>query len=90
MSYKVAIRKNETGEVRFHAVDSEWNEVAEFYWTEGNAACDCNRQLFFERSGKDRGESDCANVSCGESRYSCLWAEDENGTRFVLDDGSVQ
>lgn len=62
---KLEIRRNEDGAV---AVDV-WPECGfnVFWWEEGNAACDCNRELFFLRA---MGEDDSADTECGDSRYS--------------------
>lgn len=65
------IRKNETGEVRQYETDAimELGEVApdEFWWSEGNAGCDCNRSLFFYRA---IGEDEPEEPECGEGRFS--------------------
>jgi hypothetical protein len=44
--YTVAIRNNETGEVRMYRTEITWHEHAEFLWTDGNFGCDCNRAIF--------------------------------------------
>jgi len=79
MSYKVAIRKNETGEIRM-VTDAgiEWDDDSHFLWTDGNYACDCNRALFFY------GEDD--EYPCGETLFAALYAEMEDGSRIKLDD----
>ena len=38
--YKVAIRKNETNEVRMCKQDHDWEEHSDYWWTEGNMSCD--------------------------------------------------
>jgi hypothetical protein len=52
MTYSVAIRKNETGEVRICEMEVPWGETSLFWWTEGNFGCDCNRELLFERASE--------------------------------------
>lgn len=56
-----------------------WNEDAnEYYWTDGNNACDCNRFLYFERAaGADPDVAD-AMAQCGDTAY-LLRVCDEQG-----------
>jgi len=82
MSYKVVIRDNKTGEVRICHQDLEWLENSDFWWTEGNMACDCNRHLEFVRA---KGEPEEEGFPCGDTRYSALYAEPEDGTKVTLD-----
>ena len=50
-------------------VDAKYADSQEFYWTEGNAACDCNRSLYLNREHGlnlvDDGEDGC--LSCGDT-----------------------
>lgn len=86
MKYKVAIRKNSTGEIRLYDLgDIPWGESSEFWWTEGNMSCDCNRQWDFERAGGDPITED-PDPDCGDIKYSALYAELEDGTRIPLDE----
>ena len=88
MGYKVAIRKNETGEVRVYDVGySDWdtpdghNDL--FWWTEGNFGCDCNRFASWMRAGgEDPGEEDWP---CGNMRYTVLYADLPDGRRIEID-----
>jgi hypothetical protein len=83
MSYKVAIRNNETGEVRIHNDTLNWDdEACEYMWTDGNYGCDCNRHLFFERSAGREPDED---RPCGDSKYSALYAELPDGRRITID-----
>ena len=68
MAYKVAIKNNATGEIRFKSMDGEWDAVAEYQWTEGNYSCDCNLDNFFCHDDED------ADETCGETRYTPLYA----------------
>jgi len=43
---------------------AEDRDGAEFYWTEGNMGCDCNRRLEIARA---RGEPDVEDVACGSA-----------------------
>lgn len=86
MSYRVAIHKNETGEVRIRQMPENvpWGEHSEFWWTEGNMGCDCNLELEFERAGGAHPGLD--DVECGSGRFSALYAQLQDGTRVTLDD----
>jgi hypothetical protein len=82
VSYSVAIRRNDTGEIRISRHDYEWDtDGSDYLWTEGNFSCDCNRYLFFQRAaGEDEGEH-----SCGDSLYTVLYAELPTGERIPID-----
>lgn len=79
--YTVAIRNNETREIRMCVQDLDWNDDV-FWWTEGNMSCDCNRALTFARAGNEK----CVDDSCGETRFTALYAELEGGKRIELND----
>jgi hypothetical protein len=59
VSAMVLIKDMESGEIRPHPIEYEWDE---YQWTDGNFGCDCNRGLFF--SGNDDWE-----IPCGETRF---------------------
>ena len=80
MPYKVAIKNNATGEIRRHAVSGEWDAVAEYDWTEGNHSCDCNRAAKFHTDAE--AELPTYSEACGESRYSIVYVELENGEKI--------
>jgi hypothetical protein len=46
--YTVILQKVATGQIATHYYDNEW--VNDFYWSEGNMACDCNREIEFARA----------------------------------------
>jgi len=76
--YDVVIRRALDGVERTFRMPAPWpNGPDDFWWTEGNGACDCNRGDFFERAG---GNED-ADEPCGDSRYLVM--------RFLLSDGRV-
>ncbi len=90
----VTIRKNETGET---VVRDDWllyspaldgDRVSTFIWEEGNYACDCNRELFFENEhGRD---FDCTR--CTDGRFSVSLANKMGGRVFYSelgDGGSI-
>lgn len=84
MSYKACLRKNATGEERVKAFAENWEEWSPFLWSHGgNYGCDCNRYLFFERAGGIEPDmDDKESRPCGDTRYTVLWVELEDGTRI--------
>lgn len=86
MKYQVQIRKNATGEVRIADFDLPWNEGSWYWWTEGNMACDCNRENEFLRAGGDPDREDEYDQlgneisPCGDTRYSVIRIYAEDGT----------
>lgn len=86
--YLVAIRHNPTGEVRMYRNDMSWEgdeDRDHWMWTEGNYGCDCNRHLFFIRAA---GNDEWEDRECGNTEYSCLYAELPDGRRIVIDSQS--
>ena len=61
---RVRLRDTKTGEEGVHEYDAENADGAEFYWTDGNMACDCNRMQCLHEA---LGRPDPA-VGCGSSR----------------------
>ena len=45
--------------IAMHNDDGHY-ELCEYWWSEGNGGCDCNRRAFIGRCGDD-GESPCGN-----------------------------
>ena len=65
MAYTVKITQLGSGETRDYTLKTDGDYSPEndlWWWTEGNAGCDCNRALFFGVDGSD--------VQCSEGRYS--------------------
>jgi hypothetical protein len=86
MPYTVAIRKNETGEVRQYRIDWDWETEDgddTYWWTEGNYGCDCNRHLCFERAAES--DPDFEEAKCGDGKYSVLYADLPSGERVQID-----
>ena len=81
--YKIVIRKNETGEIRSHTEDLEWEDHSEFWWTEGNMACDCNLSRAFAFAGGDDFDHP-TDIACSDYLYSVLHVELENGEVIKL------
>lgn len=91
--YRVGLRRNADGRVHF----TRWAEAhqgsgvtemdslrgIEFWWTEGNMACDCNRHGEFERIA----DPDCGNLAmeygCGNRDYDLVWFEVEGMPRMT-------
>lgn len=84
MKYVIRLRDNTTGEVRDCPQDHDGYdaESIEFYWTDGNFGCDCNRRWEFQRAG---GEGEDENPPCDNERYTAIEAVLEDGTRVPLD-----
>ncbi len=81
--YIVLLKNNETGEERKIHHDEDWDDGSNYLWTEGNYSCDCNRHLFFERSIGRRPDKE--EMVCGDIKYTAVYAELPDGTRYVLD-----
>ncbi len=47
MAYTVTLTDTQTGAMKTVEMDGAWDNGAEFLWTDGNYACDCNRGRFF-------------------------------------------
>lgn len=86
MSYRVAIRNNVTGEIRFVPFDREWDaEADDFMWTEGNYCCDCNLSLFwFRAGGYEPTDEECRQYHCDSDFFRPLYAEMADGSRVRL------
>lgn len=85
MTYKVAIRNNATMEVRIADKDLEWHEASEFWWTDGNFGCDCNRGDEWQRAIGTK-EDDLVDTDCGHEKYSVLYVEFPDGKRINIDE----
>lgn len=79
MPYEVEIRRNSDGALRRVPITHDWRDEDEserFWWTDGNAGCDCLRSdLFADAAGEPRPAT-----PCGEVAYSVI--------RAILPDGS--
>lgn len=75
MNLKLEIRRNADGVVTSQ-VWPDWNFNA-FWWEEGNACCDCNREDFFLRAqGVDTNGHES---ECGDGRYSVRCSDADTG-----------
>lgn len=74
MTLKLEIRRNADGEMATDIwKDWEWNE---YWWKEGNASCDCNRDIFFLSARK---EEDTKENECGNVKYSVRCSDNDTG-----------
>lgn len=81
------IRENATGVEREISSDELSDSLCDYWWTEGNMACDCNRKLEWYRAGPDDApdldpEDD---FPCGHSAYM-LVSVSVNGVEIVRED----
>ena len=66
--YTILIKKNNTQEVAEHVDLYDWpsEEDLIFWWDEGNGACDCNRERYFNLEKR----IDDKEVECGDKNFS--------------------
>lgn len=69
MSFQVIIIRKSDGARVTWTDDDDWTMGAEFRWTEGNQACDCNRRGFFALA---QGEKDPDYGACGSTEFSVI------------------
>lgn len=74
--YDVEIRHNSTGEVRRFRLWFPWNDGSDFWWSDGNFGCDCNRSyVWLWAEGKS---SVGVEATCGDGAYSVrCWTPDD-------------
>lgn len=74
MNLKLEVRCNSTMKM---VVDvwSDWSYNT-YWWEEGNAACDCNRSLFFSRA---LGLEDNEDIICSQGKYSVRLSDADTG-----------
>lgn len=79
MSLKLEIRRNADGVV-VSDTWTGWSWHGAFWWQEGNARCDCNRELFFlQAQGIDTDDLDDDDTPCTEGRYSVRLSDAKTG-----------
>lgn len=74
MNLKLEILRNADGVIATD-VWTGWNYNT-YWWKEGNASCDCNRELFFVRA---RNEDDPDEAECGDGRFSVRLSDADTG-----------
>ena len=75
MNLKIEIKRNATGLM----VSDVWQQVDfnDYIWSEGNFACDCNRESFFLQW---HGESTKDDIDeCGDDRFSVRLSDADTG-----------
>lgn len=78
MILKLEIKRNADGVIAIDVWPNwAWNE---FWWKEGNASCDCNRELFFLRA---RGEEEPEETECGGDKYSVRCSDNEHRRSII-------
>jgi hypothetical protein len=65
MDGKVYLKDTITGETV--NITQDCLDSSEYYWTEGNMACDCNRATYFKVPEDER--------KCGNTRYELIIGE---------------
>jgi hypothetical protein len=80
--YVVEMRREVDGVVRRTQHREHWGDVSLFQWTEGNYACDCNRNTFFDLAG---GMSAATIHPCGETAFTAVKAILPDGSEIALD-----
>lgn len=92
-NYKVAIRKNETGEVRLYNrseawifPDDEWSGSI-WLWTGGNQSCSCNLCDYWHYAGT---ETEWESDGCCTNRFTPLYAELEDGRRIEIEERWIE
>lgn len=80
MKLKVEIRYNPTQEI----VTEIWENFPynQYWWEEGNASCDCNREIFFLRAKKLNYVDD---TKCSEGKYSVRLSDADTGELLYTD-----
>jgi len=86
MKYKVAIKNNETQEIRIVLMDVEWMDSSYYWWNEGNYSCDCNRHLEFERVKDPNYDISNEELKCSEGKYAVLYFEFEDGQKMKFEE----
>lgn len=59
--------------------------LSTFIWRDGNFACDCNRQLFFERAGGESIEYEDGEPECSDGQY-IVWIVNPADGSVVYDE----
>lgn len=78
-TWHLTIRRNWDGAIRvYHMEDmGDLSEDGSDYWfSEGNASCDCNREMWFARAG---GEEELDRPACGHDGYDLLSVTQDDG-----------
>lgn len=71
---RIHIRQNKDGVIHTDYWSDWRHDRYLWWWTDGNAACDCNRELFFYRA---IGEDVSHPTRCTRGRYSICILDDD-------------
>lgn len=85
MPYTVKMRRNADGAIAEGEFSKsiEWGEGSDYWWREGNFACDCNREdTFHDLLGIPRNE----DANCGFDKFTVLEIRLSDGTLVYSDD----
>ena len=76
---KLEIRRNSDGVIATD-VWKDW-EYNDYWFEDGNASCDCNRWLFFERAIGNKPDID--NAECSGDKYSLRLSDNNTGDVLI-------
>lgn len=85
MKYKARIIDTKTGESRTFETTTEYPDSLEFYWTDGNFGCDCNRGYSFIRAAGGQPTDEEFDAPCTQGRYLVPTIVFENGEVIEID-----
>lgn len=76
-----------TGEVRTYEADNygPWEEGSEFWWKDGNMACDCNRATDFARAAGQVDE----NHGCSDGEFRVVSIKSPDGKLLYSETPSI-
>jgi hypothetical protein len=80
VNLKVEIRRNSDGLISSQ-VWPQFEHYNDFWWEDGNASCDCNRELFFNR-GLNLPSEELNAFKCSDGRFSVRLID--NDTQEIL------
>lgn len=82
--YTVTMKETATGEVRTFPAKLPWGDGSNFWWSEGNYSCDCNRELEWREAG---GLPRFPEIEgpCTEGRYVVLSINLPDGTQVYAE-----
>lgn len=89
----IVIRRNSDGKIR----TAHWNnwrpwggEASEYWWSDGNMGCDCNRaKLFWEAAGSPVDEPHDRH-ECGDDAFSVLEITQDTDPTILYRDGDLE
>jgi len=73
MAYLAIIKNNKTGIYKAIKQNLDLHEHSDYWWQDGNMACDCNRSLEYYIKSEKKGDIECSNYLFS---VPCLIAED--------------